>query len=1352
MTNSSSELFVETQTFCLPQLGNIALSGDGQKIVGSLNKQPSVGIWDFKTGKRLQTITEEDSVFFIDIDPGGEIAFSVWQDGTVKAWNIHTRQVLCQFQGSSRYHGSYTISRNQQTIVGRGCDYCLIKAWNAQTGREIFSHLKPKAVLVSNAITQDGQILITGTSSIEYGGMIQIWDLSTGRECQSIIASIHQGSKGEYSCSWGVGRLILTEDESLLLAGMNDGKVQVYSFPSGQYVRTIRLPNRSQRTRQAPRIAISSDKRTLFAKDEGYSPRDDTIRIWDFLTGELKNELKLPYFGIWNLAVSPDNRYLLCHATTQIGGVIEVWDWQKQQMLHTSAGHGDFVFGVAMVSHKDEAISASRDKTVKVWDIKTGQNRLTFKGHLAQVKSLVVSSDSQSVLSGDINGVTHIWNLHNGKLIRTLEGLSQWGSIAISPDGKTIAGSGLASNGGILNRINLWQWRTGKLIHTINSHVKSLDYLVFNPNGRTLVSSADTIKVWDLKTYQEILNIPASGLIAISPDGHLLISCSGKALNIWNLQTGQKLHTFPVKKMKASAMAISPDFCMVALGYNTPTNNLQLWELQNGKLIGSLTGHIKEVSCLAFNANSQTLVSGSHDGSVRVWQRAAFQGTAKASPKHFAAPQIDRTQAPTKVRELTPEQKASLNKISDRWFQVQASTQTDRPQVEAALHLAYQEAHLAPPSEIIWQPNPITGMRAYINALQLDQRIEQGVGQGLTAAINAVLKPVLEKKLVQKALQMHLERNVASPIINKVIIPAVGKAVEDVVTPRAKKSGLALSVSAAIAEVQKKLCTQEFKIAIQEDIQQRMDSQFSRDLAKLISKSKINNTYNASFRSVFHNQGLNNINPTVSQSLLSAPWNSNTLLVHSQIEQSLLDATRFQKEHLTYSVKQLIEAEIGKATRKVIMLNGKLLGFGSEGLLLQMGDELKEAIAKSLEKFETKIPENWSKGVVEDAITTITPVVMDYGQSESLKQYFSSSIKKQLRGSARQACLWLMNQYVPKINNSNSIKYGSFFGWETFGIVAKGLANFGIKEVQRRVCEKFGKGFAEAVEPFILEAIWSAWQDYSPNAITDGITQAFQISLRPDLEKVVQMTAVQVSKDLHQSLEDNVFCSYNLAPTFAWDQFCHEVGWQKEQSQQGLAQTTKQLSWWWPLRDRVIAVPRPQTLELDSQNRLHGEGKVAIAWEGFQLYGYHGVELPPQYGELSPTQWQSAWVKTEKSVRLRQILMEGIGFTRLCEEIDIADLFLQERNTGLRHFLIQGIGYGRLLDKLGSQVLDKWREYTLLRIDHNIDVEKVYLLKMTCPSTNHIHVIRVPPNTTSARAGATWVNWGIDPEEFIAET
>jgi leucine-rich repeat protein SHOC2 len=109
-----------------------------------------------------------------------------------------------------------------------------------------------------------------------------------------------------------------------------------------------------------------------------------------------------------------------------------------------------------------------------------------------------------------------------------------------------------------------------------------------------------------------------------------------------------------------------------------------------------------------------------------------------------------------------------------------------------------------------------------------------------------------------------------------------------------------------------------------------------------------------------------------------------------------------------------------------------------------------------------------------------------------------------------------------------------------------------------------------------------------------------------------------------------------------------------------------------------------------------------------------------------------------------------------------SEWLLDEDNTLIRRGLIEQVGYERICHDLGAVSLDNWREYSLLRIDkieivydrqrNPIDREPMVLLKMTCPSTGHIHILRVPPEMTSAEAAITWVNHGIHPDGFAVQT
>jgi internalin A len=177
-----------------------------------------------------------------------------------------------------------------------------------------------------------------------------------------------------------------------------------------------------------------------------------------------------------------------------------------------------------------------------------------------------------------------------------------------------------------------------------------------------------------------------------------------------------------------------------------------------------------------------------------------------------------------------------------------------------------------------------------------------------------------------------------------------------------------------------------------------------------------------------------------------------------------------------------------------------------------------------------------------------------------------------------------------------------------------------------------------------------------------------------------------------------------------------------QEALQCLNQLLEHCGWIWAFEEVCVVCDRPIKLSFESENRLHALGEPAIEFvDGYQLYSYHGVTLPEKYGKLHPEQWQSQWLLEEDNAELRRLLIQGIGYDRLCQELQATEL-------------------------------DTWQEYTLLTIDHNVDEEPIYLLKMTCPSTGFVHALRVPPDVNSARDAICWVNWGVDPEEFSIQT
>ena len=78
-----------------------------------------------------------------------------------------------------------------------------------------------------------------------------------------------------------------------------------------------------------------------------------------------------------------------------------------------------------------------------------------------------------------------------------------------------------------------------------------------------------------------------------------------------------KEETFVESPMPIFTAALSPDGQIVA--WSLEDHSIQLIRVSDGKLLNTLPGHTDIVFKLRFSASGDRLFSGSHDGSVRIW-------------------------------------------------------------------------------------------------------------------------------------------------------------------------------------------------------------------------------------------------------------------------------------------------------------------------------------------------------------------------------------------------------------------------------------------------------------------------------------------------------------------------------------------------------------------------------------------------------------------------------------------------------------------------------------------------------------------------------------------------------------
>ena len=83
--------------------------------------------------------------------------------------------------------------------------------------------------------------------------------------------------------------------------------------------------------------------------------------------------------------------------------------------------------------------------------------------------------------------------------------------------------------------------------------------------------------------------------------------------------------------------------------------------------------------------------------------------------------------------------------------------------------------------------------------------------------------------------------------------------------------------------------------------------------------------------------------------------------------------------------------------------------------------------------------------------------------------------------------------------------------------------------------------------------------------------------------------------------------------------------------------------------------------------------------------------------------------------------------------------------------LIERLGYETFLQQVGGLVRDRDQdaggERQLVYVPFEDD-EPLMVLKVTCPSTGHIHLLRVPPHMRSCHQAAAWIAGFDNPNDY----
>ena len=559
----------------LDALWPLAFSPDGLSLACTGGPARTLRLLEVETGRERWRWDEKAPQFCrVVFAPDGKNLAVAASDATVRICSTATGVERLRIAKDAY---DLTFAPDGKVLASRKYQTDTVSLWDTSTGKLLHALVHPQPVW-SSAFSPDSRTLVVRCQ----GNQLTLWDRATGKTIRTVSGSSNDG-------------------EVRFSADGTQLRMNGWTFDLTTGKETTFPPGTTEYT------AISDDGRWTATNSHG------ALRIWDNAGREVV-KLDRHLGGIDYAIPSADGETI--RTVGRFDGKLYEWSRGGKLLRETRLPERSRFLALS-ADGKTLAMPHPREEYALLE--LPAATLVVAGGHKRnEAVAMALSADAGllAVASGENVRMIHLWDTRTGKRLTFDIPGDPFSSLAISPDGKTLAGA--AS----LERLTLWDIATGEVRRGP----------VWRPQAREYPSEK-SIRPAGWKEGRHIPrykgNASRTAGLVFSPSGKTLAVSSGRdrhvfgnfgpsdayLVRLYDVITGKELFQLLDQE---PVVAFSPDGATLATACHSDYV-VYLWDAATGRQKARFEGHSKEVTSLAFTADGRRLISGSEDSTALVW-------------------------------------------------------------------------------------------------------------------------------------------------------------------------------------------------------------------------------------------------------------------------------------------------------------------------------------------------------------------------------------------------------------------------------------------------------------------------------------------------------------------------------------------------------------------------------------------------------------------------------------------------------------------------------------------------------------------------------------------------------------